>query len=42
VGETLIIDGVSQTTGRLVTLTDAQKQYRWKLIALNITPRNLR
>jgi prepilin-type N-terminal cleavage/methylation domain-containing protein len=27
---------------RTVTLTDAQKKYRWKLITMNLTPRNLR
>ncbi len=29
-------------TGREVTLTPAQRKYRWELYSLNITPRNLR
>jgi membrane-bound lytic murein transglycosylase B len=29
-------------TGRDVTLTAAQRQYRWRVIPLNITPRNIR
>lgn len=28
--------------GRDVVLTDAQRRYRWKVVSLNVTPRNLR
>ncbi len=34
--------GEGTTIGRDVTLTAAQRKYRWKLVTLNVTPRNAR
>ncbi len=34
--------GEDTTIGRAVTLTAAQRKYRWKMVTLNVTPRNAR
>jgi hypothetical protein len=40
--DTICVGDKNLHTGRDVTLTPAQRKYRWEVFSLNVTPRNLR
>ena len=42
VGDQSLTSCSGGAVGRSVTLTDAQRRYRWRVLSLSVTPRNLR
>lgn len=40
--QTVRVGNSSLGTGHDITLTDEQRRYRWRLVSINVTPRNIR
>jgi prepilin-type N-terminal cleavage/methylation domain-containing protein len=40
--QSIRVGDISLGTGRIINLTDEQRRYRWRLVSLSVTPRNVR